>query len=96
MKTPFNKKLELEWISVNDKMPLDDSKWDCNIITRVFALIQGDIDLNDDPTIVLIAYEKDKGAKTGRWCWSDGELYPKVHAENIKYWCDIPNYERLK
>ena len=96
MEIPFNKKLELEWISVDDRMPLyeiDREKWP-EVIGDFFVLIQDDSDSNDDVHMVQIAYTISKNGDG--WCWADdGSEYHKCHAKNIKYWCAVPVYERF-
>jgi len=94
MRVPFNGTLEIEWVDVSHKMPLDDFKnKECNwgVFTPVFVLINDDEDFNEAPSIAMIEYLVDtKGI--GYWCWLDGSLYPECHAMNIKFWADVPTY----
>jgi hypothetical protein len=95
----FNGKLEVEWISVDDAMPLDEHFKEfphegvCGIITEVFILINDEEDLNDDPSVVMIEFLVDHDGKSS-WCWGGGALYPEFHADNIKFWADVPTYTK--
>ena len=89
MRVEFNGKLELDWISVDDRLPLDEypeSKY--GLIADVLILINNEDDPNEDVAIVNIQYQNtDK-----KWVWFTGEEYPNCHVKNIKYWCYPPYY----
>jgi hypothetical protein len=96
----FNGVLEVDWIDVNDALPLDDHKeggefhgWGGGVITDVFALIDNAEDLNDEVHIVLIGYLLDHDM-TEKWCWCGGGDYPECHVKNIKFWAEIPDYDK--
>lgn len=93
----FDKKLELDWHSINDSMPLDEHfkeypqerSW--GLLTTVLVLI---LDFNDpynEPSIVQIEYLVDPDG-VGSWHWPGGEPYVECHARNIKFWADVPDY----
>lgn len=103
----FNGRLNIEWIPVTERMPLDE--YDDNtrrmMVAHVLVLVVDTEDWNDDPAVVDIMYEcRDKNEKWKGWLWQPGDPYPEVHAKNIRYWCyhpayltrDILEYERLK
>jgi hypothetical protein len=100
MRHVFNGFFEVQWIRPEDKMPLDDffesypgnrGKW--GIITDVMVLINDEEDPNDDPTIVQLQYLVDNDG-TGHWNFLGGESYHECHAANIKFWAEIPDYEK--
>jgi hypothetical protein len=95
MRVKFDKNLLLNWIHVDDALPLDNhiinDKCPWGLLTNVFVLILDEEDLNYEPTIVQIGYLLDFD-KVGKWVWCDGSPYPECHAKNIKYWAKVPNY----
>ena len=91
-KTKFNGKLELNWISISEKLPLSEFKnGEWSMITDVFILIVNEEDLNKDPELVQIQFSKDINGNI-EWQWDDGTTYPECHIKNIKYWCYPPTY----
>ncbi len=97
MRDNFDKKLELDWHSINDSMPLDEHFKEfphegvCGIITDVLVLILDFDDPNDEPSLVQIEYLVDHEG-IGSWCWGGGAPYIECHAKNIKFWADVPEY----
>lgn len=91
-KAEFKGKLEVEWISVKDRLPLDE--YNCEtfgMLAYVFVLLVDEEDLNEDPTVVDICYTKDNN-NVGQWEYTAGEPYPKIHVDRIRYWCYHPYY----
>ncbi len=94
MRAKFTGRLDIEWISVNDKMPLDEfADQDIAMIASVFALIVNPEDHDEDPTVVDLSYEVSRDKKTAEWRFHSGEEYPMCHANNIRYWCYPPYYK---
>jgi hypothetical protein len=96
----FNGVLEVDWIDVNDAMPLDAHLEEFphepghgGVLTDVFALIDNEEDCNEDPSIVLIGFLLDHDM-TEKWCWCGGGDYPECHVKNIKFWAEVPEYDK--
>jgi len=89
----FNGKLEMEWIPVTEKLPLEEYDTnDIGMIAYVLVLIV-DPDDFEDPTVVSLVYQSTaEPAETG-WYWTAGNPYPESHAKNIRYWTYHPHYE---
>ena len=86
MRIEFNGKLELEWISVKDKMPLDEYENPNQILAdQVLVLVIDVTDNNEDASVLNLEYSTDKG-----WAWAAGESYHVP--ERIRYWCYIPTW----
>lgn len=87
MLTEFNGKLELEWIHVDEALPLDHHKEKNQLIIDVFVLIVDEKDPNEDVCLVHVEYQHEN-----KWTFLSGDPYPECHAKNIRYWCNPPNY----
>jgi hypothetical protein len=97
MKDIFNGKLETEWISTKDRLPLDElyenhPEWKySNIFIRVFVLVDDD-DPNSDPVILELEYYREVGEEKGRWVFDGNKDY--YYADQIVFWAEIPGYTK--
>lgn len=94
MRRRFNGAIEVEWIDINDREPLEEGKfneWNCGIVASCFVLINDEEDRNDDPSLVQIEFLRDHDG-SGQWQFVCGTPYHECHAKNIRYWCYVPEY----
>ena len=94
MRTQFSTTMTLNWISIADALPLDEykDKSDFGILTDVLVLIHNEEEPNDEVSIVQIYFLLDNDS-TEKWTWANGEEYHDCHAQNIKYWAEVPTYD---
>ena len=82
----FNGKLELDWISIKDRMPLEDYDDPDMILAEVIVLVIDISDPNADASVLNLEYDTDRG-----WAWPAGVSYHVP--ERIRYWCYEPFWE---
>jgi hypothetical protein len=100
MRDVFDGRLNVEWKRPEDEMPLDahfkkfPGKHNWGVLDYVFVLINDEEDRNEDPDIVMLEVLVDHEG-VFHWCFIGGQPWHDCHIKNIKYWAEIPNYEKV-